>query len=102
MASEGNPVQIPVANLVQGSAVVRPVNIQSGSGNSLPPRGSTAPGLGASPATTGDTPAGVAATKVPAVANTQSLVDLMNRHMNVSGRPDQFRVAPLSGGRVIQ
>jgi hypothetical protein len=38
----------------------------------------------------------------PAPTDAQSVVDLLNKHLNDSGRPDQFRVAPLSGGKLIQ
>jgi hypothetical protein len=35
-------------------------------------------------------------------ADIQAQVNLLNKYLNDSGRPDQFRVDPSSGGKLIQ
>jgi hypothetical protein len=49
--------------------------------------------------------AAVAARKAPPPPRTtdpQSMVDHLNKNLNDSGRPDQFRLDPASGDRLIQ
>src|SRR6202011_1835727 len=82
MASDGQPVKIPAVSLVQGSQAPKTVAIRS-SGNPLPPSGKT-------PSAT------------PAVSQLQAQVALLNKYLNDSGRPDQFRVDPASNGKLIQ
>jgi hypothetical protein len=96
MASDGNPVQIPVTSLVHGSQAPTTVIVQQPSGISLPPSGkAAAPAAGA--------PAAVAAkSSIQANAKVQAQVTLLNKYLNDSGRPDQFRVAPSSGDKIIQ
>ena len=86
MASDGSPVKIPAASLVHGSQAHIPVSIQERSGKILPQDGKNA----AAPA---------ARTHAPESA--QALVVQLNKHLNDSGRPDQFRVDPGSD-KVIQ
>jgi uncharacterized FlaG/YvyC family protein len=82
MASDGQPVKIPAVSLVQGSLAPR-VGIQR-SGNVLPQSGK--------------------ATTAPALSGSQiqAQVALLNKYLNDSGRPDQFRVDPASNGKLIQ
>jgi hypothetical protein len=106
MASEGTSGQIPSASLLQGSQAVSSIGIQAG-GKSLPPGGNGAPAATASagatgaqaqaahPGSSGDQ------TPAPSSADPQALVNLLNRHLNDSGRPDQFRMDP-SGAALIQ
>jgi len=101
MASDGNPVKIPAASLVQGSQAPTVTAVQQIGGKSLPPGGNAAT------ATAAPVGPNAAVTKVktaPAVGNTdiQSQVALLNKHLNDSGRPDQFRVDPSSGSKLIQ
>lgn len=96
MASDGNPGKISVTSLVQGSSAAISVNIQSGSGKSLPPTGKTAIAA-ATPA--GASPAKAAASRP---ADPQTLVDQLNKYLNDSGRPDEFRVDPASSDKLIQ
>ncbi len=91
MASDGNPVKIPAASLVHGSQAQIPVSIQDRSGKTLPPGGNR----------TAD-PAAHATVKVSDPASLEALVAQLNKHLNDSGRPDQFRVDPSSGNKVIQ
>ena len=42
------------------------------------------------------------ALKPPSTEAAQALVAQLNKHLNDSGRPDQFRVDPSSGNKVIQ
>jgi hypothetical protein len=87
MATDGNPGQISAASLVQGSQATTSVTVQSGSGKPLPPTGKTA---------TAAASAAAAATKIAAAraADPQTLVDQLNKYLNDSGRPDEFRVDP--------
>jgi hypothetical protein len=80
MASDGQPVKIPAVSLVHGSQA--PTVVVQNSGNSLPRRGRPA-----SP---------------PAAANLQSRVQLLNKYLNDSGKPDQFRVDPANGNMIQQ
>jgi hypothetical protein len=81
MASDGQPVKITAVSLVHGSQAPTTVVVQH-SGNALPPRGRPA-----SP---------------PAAPSLQAQVQLLNKYLNDSGKPDQFRVAPDSDDKLIQ
>jgi uncharacterized FlaG/YvyC family protein len=91
MASDGNPVKIPAASLVQGSQAQLPISIKERSGNSLPPSGKTT-----------SEPAAQAAAKVSSAASIEALVAQLNKHLNDSGRADQYRMDPSSDNKVIQ
>jgi hypothetical protein len=96
MASDGNPVAIPVTSLVHGSQAPTTIIVKQPSGNSLPPSGKVTV-----------TPAAdrTAAAKPGAAAPTadiQTQVNLLNKYLNDSGRPDQFRVDPSSNNKLIQ
>jgi len=80
MASDGQPVKIPAVSLVQGSQAPTTVAIKR-SGNVLPPSGKTA---------------------APTASSIQEQVALLNKYLNDSGRPDQFRVDPTSDDKLIQ
>jgi uncharacterized FlaG/YvyC family protein len=81
MASDGQPVKIPAVSLVHGSQAPKTVVVQP-SGKPLPRSGSTA--------------------AVPARTDLQAQVALLNKFLNDSGRPDQFRVDPDSDDTLIQ
>jgi uncharacterized FlaG/YvyC family protein len=83
MASDGNPVKIPAASLVHGS--------QAQIGKVLPPGGKRT-----------SAPAAHAPPKAAESPSLEALVAQLNKHLNDSGRPDQFRVDPGSGNKVIQ
>jgi hypothetical protein len=81
MASDGQPVKIPAISPVHGSQAPTTVVVQH-SGKVLPPSGRpVAP---------------------PAAPNLQAQVQLLNKYLNDSGKPDQFRVDPDSDGKLIQ
>jgi hypothetical protein len=107
MASDGNPGQVPVASFVQGSQAAQPISSQSGGGKSLPLGGKIAASPGdAAGATAGSsaaasTPTGGKAVVQPST-DPQDLVQQLNKYLNDSGRPDQFRLDPASGGKRIQ
>jgi hypothetical protein len=90
MAIDANPVQIPVIS-VHGSQAPTTVAVPQDSGKSLPPTGKAAV---------------AAANPRPASAATagslQAQVALLNKYLNDSGRPDQYRVAPDSDSTLIQ
>ncbi|HEX3848248.1 MAG TPA: hypothetical protein VHV81_12780 [Steroidobacteraceae bacterium] len=90
MASDGNPVTIPAASLVHGSQAYVPKPSQPRSGTILPQGGKPA----AAPAVAVQQP------KATPAASTEQLVAQLNKHLNVSGRPDQYRVDPT--GKVIE
>src|SRR5260221_5114738 len=79
MASDGQPVKIPAVSLVHGSQA--PTTVQH-SGNVLPRSGRLA--------------------APPAAPSLPAQVQLLNKFLNDSGKPDQFRVAPDSDGKIIQ
>ena len=80
MASDGQPVKIPAVSLVHGSQAPT-VAIQH-SGNVLPRSGRPV------------TP--------PAKPHPQAQVELLNKYLNDSGKPYQFRIDPTSDGKTIQ
>jgi len=127
MASEGSSGQIPNANLLQGSQVVDLVsNSSSGKaspgeaspgkvlpGNSLPAAGNTVPSQsvsagasGASGANVGNVANGAngadASGAKPRSVDPQTLIDQLNKNLNDSGRPDQFRLDPTASNLIQQ
>jgi hypothetical protein len=90
MASDGDPVKIPATSLVHGSQAITTVRVQQLSGKLLPQSGNSA--------------AAAAAHRASAAAkpDLQAQVALLNKYLNESGRPDQFRVAPQADANLIQ
>jgi hypothetical protein len=93
MASSGDPVQMPATSLVHGSqapttVIVQQSSVQHSSGKSLPQSGNTT----------------VEAAKNGAAAqpDLQAQVALLNKYLNDSGRPDEYRVDPASDAKLIQ
>jgi len=80
MASDGPTVTVPALNLVLGTRAPAAAVVQP-SGKVLPQPGKPA------------------AAKVP---NVQAQVALLNKYLNDSGKPDQFRVDPSSDDKLIQ
>jgi outer membrane biosynthesis protein TonB len=92
MAIDANPVQTPAIS-VHGSQAPTTVAVPQGSGKPLPPAGNAA----AAAAKPG--PASAASNTVASLA---AQVTLLNKYLNDSGRPDQYRVAPDSDSTLIQ
>jgi hypothetical protein len=88
MANDGSPVQIPATSLVHGSQAPTAAKIQQSGGNSLPQGGNIA--------------AGRVANSGAATTSLQAQVALLNKFLNDSGRPAQFRVDPSSDDKLIQ
>ena len=94
MASSGDPVLIPATSLVHGSqaqttVIAQQSSVQQSSGKSLPQSGNSA----------------VEAAKNAAAApqpDLQAQVALLNKYLNDSGRPDEYRVDPASDAKLIQ
>ena len=80
MASDGQPVKIPAVSLVHGSQAPTVAVQQNGS---LLPRGGR--------------PAAA-----PAASHLRAQVQLLNKYLNDSGKPYQFRVDPSSDDKLIQ
>ena len=80
MASDGQTVKLPAISLVHGSQAPAAAVVQH-SGKTLPQAGKRAP--------------------APA-PNPQAQVALLNKYLNDSGKPEQFRLDPSSNGKVIQ
>jgi hypothetical protein len=80
MASDGQSVKIPAVSLVHGSQA--PTVAVQRSGNVLPRSGGSA--------------------APPAAATPREQVQLLNKSLNDSGKPDQFRIAPDSDDKTIQ
>jgi hypothetical protein len=103
------PAGIP-ANSVQGSRAPQPTAIQTIGGNIPPQSGKIDPSSAVLAPSTA-TPVGLkkknadSVTSKPAVFDTASLqarVQYLNKALNDSGRPNQFRIAPQSRDQTIQ
>ncbi len=88
MASDGQPVKIPVVSLVHGSQA--PTVSGQRSGKSLPVNGNTSPAPKVS----------LPRVPEPAKSELHAQVALLNKFLNDSGRPAQFR--PSSDEKVIE
>jgi uncharacterized FlaG/YvyC family protein len=91
MASDGIPVNVPVTRLVHGGRAQTSETVQVLSGKNLPAGGQAAP-LHPDKQTVG-------AIKAP---DSQALVAQLNKRLNDSGQPAQFRLDASSGRNVIQ
>jgi uncharacterized FlaG/YvyC family protein len=80
MASDGQTVKLPAISLVHGSQAPAAAVVQH-SGKTLPPPGKPA----AAPA-----------------PDLRAQVALLNKYLNDSGKPEQFRLDPTSNGKIIQ
>ena len=89
MASSGDPVLMPATSLVHGSQAQTTVIVQQSSGKSLPQSGIT-------PAQAANHGAATSQSKL------QAQVALLNKYLNDSGRPDEYRVDPASDAKLIQ
>jgi hypothetical protein len=96
MASDGNPVQIPAIGLVHGSQAPTKVAVSPSSGNPLPSSGKPVPPPAAEAGSVGKAAAATQHTTL------QAQVALLNKYLNDSGRPNQFRVDPTSDSTLIQ
>jgi hypothetical protein len=94
MVSEANSVTPSLAPLVQVGAVSPAPKVQPGSGSNLPPGGNSQHAQAA--------PSAAAAQQNVDASDPQSLVAFLNKYLNESGLPDQFRLDPASGGKFIQ
>jgi len=103
MASDGNPGKLVVTSLVQASQATQSIGSQL-SGKPLPAGGKNVPRAAAASGVTAKAAGDAATAANPPTPSTdpRSLVDLLNKYLNESGRPDQFRLAPNSGGKLIQ
>jgi hypothetical protein len=115
MASEAVTGSVP-AGLVHGSQAPKATIVKAVSGNAVPPggKGATAPAarstepVNRSAAATTPVAATQASKQSPQPttsthqANPHALVTQLNKYLNDSGRPDQFRVDPASSGQTIQ
>ena len=88
MASDANPVQIPVTSLVHGSQA--PTTISPSSGKALPPAGNASPSAAES----------LKSSAASRSTDVQAQVAFLNKYLNDSGRPDQFRVDPNSDSNI--
>jgi|HubBroStandDraft_5_1064220.scaffolds.fasta_scaffold649501_2 hypothetical protein len=92
MASDATPVQIPAISLVHGSQAPTKVTSSQSGGNVVPPSGNAA------------AQAAAAASKaaISRANDVKAQVAFLNKYLNDSGKPDQFRVAPDSNSMLIQ
>lgn len=94
MASDGQPVKIPAAGHVHGSQAPKTVKAQSG--KILPQSGNAASSPAAAKAGVPAKPGPVRSTDLPAQ------ITVLNKFLNDSGKPFQFRVDPTSDNKLIQ
>lgn len=94
MASDGYSGKIPNTSPVHGSQATSSTRPHSGSGKALPPSGKAVAESAAATAAPAARPA------VQRSADSQALIDQLNKHLNNSGLPDQFRLA--ADGKQIQ
>jgi hypothetical protein len=85
MASDGQTVKLPAISLVNGTQAPTTAVVQT-SGKVLPQAGKPA----------------AAAASAAAAPNVAVQVALLNKYLNDSGKPDQFRVDPASDNTLIQ
>jgi hypothetical protein len=104
MASDVKSGQISITSPVHGSQASKSVVSQQPSGKALPPGGKLGGSTAASSAAQPKHAVQVPANPVPPVRTTdpQTLVTALNNFLNTSGRPDEFRIAPGSGNKLIQ
>jgi len=107
MASDGVAANIPVTSLVQGSQAPIAARVQDVSGKVLPPSGNALTAQQAdalAPPAAAIESAASTTSKAPVVGTTdaQTLVAQLNKALNDSGRPDQYRVDPSSSDKMIQ
>ncbi len=110
MASDAVPGSVP-AGLVHGSQAPKSTTVKSASGNARPPAGNGTNALAEKAAEPPPKSAGVppSVLKPPSPSATAAknadlpkLVTQLNKYLNDSGRPNQFRVDPASRGQTIQ
>jgi hypothetical protein len=92
MASDANPVLIPATSLVHGSQAPTQVTGPHPSGKSVPPGGNSAT----------ETAAPAKGAGITRTNDVQAQVAFLNKYLNDSGKPAQFRVAPNSNSKLIQ
>jgi len=113
MTSDGNQVKIEATGVLlvvpAAKAVPIPANTgQTSSGRSWPPTGNAVNAAVTAPSATAASDSAAfkppAATKAPAprTNDARTLVDQLNKYLNDSGRSDEYRVDPNSGGKLIQ
>lgn len=114
MATDAVPGPIAV-HLVPGSQATKPITVQLTSGNSLPPGGNGPPpplentisfsketGAASAQASGAAPKPPVRPATTTSQAALPALVGQLNKYLNDSGRPNQFRVDPASRGQTIQ
>jgi uncharacterized FlaG/YvyC family protein len=82
---------------VHGSQAPATVTVQQSNGKTLPPGGNSPAASAVSRPTSTAKSA-----SAPEKPDLQAQVALLNKHLNDSGRPDQFRVDPSSEAKLIQ
>ena len=103
MASDGVPGSPPVTRIEQGSKAPPTAPIQKATGNPLPTSGHVLPAKAAAQ------PAGQATAKPKAPAppakseaDFQALIAHLNKQLNDTGQPNQFRLDTSPGSQLIQ
>jgi hypothetical protein len=100
MASDGQPVQIPAVSLVHGSQAP---TVKVPSGNTLPQSGNAAATAAAVKVSSAAKAAAQPKPPTPVrSSDAQAQVTILNKYLNDSGKPAQFRVDPTSGNKLIQ
>ena len=95
MISELGSALPPVTGLVQGSPAPVISKVQDAGGNNLPPPQQVTVAQAAAQKA-------AASAQTAGPANLESMVALLNKFLNDSGQPYQYRIAPLTDNKLIQ
>ena len=95
MISDVGPAVSPVAGPAHGSPAPVISKVQEASGNSLPQLKQAAAAQAAAQRA-------AASSNPDSAPNLLSMIALLNKYLNDSGKPYQYRVAPLSDNKLIQ
>jgi hypothetical protein len=103
MASDGVPVSPPVTRFQPGSKAPQPAAIQKVTGKPLPTSGQILPAKAeAQPKEQAAEKPNEPVPPAKSEADFRALIAHLNKHLNDTGQPNQFRVDTASGSNVIQ
>jgi hypothetical protein len=103
MASDGVPGSPPVTRIEQGSKAPPTAAVQKATGNPLPTSGQALPARAAAePKEQAAAKQNAPQTPAKDAADFRALIAHLNKHLNDTGQPNQFRFDTTSGSKLIQ